>query len=139
MIFNCTITYSQTESSFYEPIYGNYKFDTDLNDFGIMKERKFRKTNKLQSILKLKESKSLKSIYPILDEFGYSFMDFFIFKSTWDLKYHIETTFNKEEELSFELDNKRYLDDINNTERFIKDWEYENDMEFGRRVIKKIN
>ena len=32
----------------------------------------------------------------MLDEYGYSFKDFFIFKSTWDYEYSIETstTFN---------------------------------------------
>jgi hypothetical protein len=83
--------YSTTEVSFYNPIYGNYKFDTELTDFGIVKERKMRKVNKLGSVLKLAEVKDTNSIYPMIDEFGYTFNDFFIFKSTWDLNYHIET------------------------------------------------
>ena len=59
--------YSSIQTSFYNPLYGNYKFDTSLTDFGIVKERKMS------------------------DEFGYSFSDFFIFKSSWDLNYHLET------------------------------------------------
>jgi hypothetical protein len=41
-------------------------------------------------ILKLRNSEDLKSIYPMLDEFGYLSVDSFIFKSTWDYEYHIE-------------------------------------------------
>ena len=135
MSFEVNIVYSKSESSFYEPIYGNYKFDTDLNEFGIMKERKFRKTNRLQSVLKLREVKDSKSIYPMLDEYGYSFMDFFIFKSTWDLQYHIETFTAKIDELSTN-ENKRFFDDSQSLDRIIKDWEVETEIQFGRRIIK---
>jgi hypothetical protein len=135
MSFEFNIVYSKSESSFYEPIYGNYKFDTDLNEFGIMKERKFRKTNRLQSVLKLREVKDSKSIYPMLDEYGYSFMDFFIFKSTWDLQYHIETFVSKIDELSTN-ESKRFFDDTQSLDRIIKDWEFETEIQFGRRIIK---
>lgn len=91
MSFFSQTTYSKIETSFYEPIYGNYKFDTELTTFGIVRERKFRKVNRLGSILKLKEQKNINSVYPMMDEFGYSFADFFIFRSTWDLGYHFET------------------------------------------------
>ena len=56
-----------------------------------MKERKFRKVNRKGTLLKLKDQKDFKSIYPMLDEFGLSFNDFYIFSGTWDLNYHIET------------------------------------------------
>ena len=135
MSFEFNIVYSKSESSFYEPIYGNYKFDTDLNEFGIMKERKFRKTNRLQSVLKLREVKDSKSLYPMLDEYGYSFMDFFIFKSTWDLQYHIETFVSKIDELSTN-ESKRFFDDTQSLDRIIKDWEFETEIQFGRRIIK---
>ncbi len=70
---------------------GNYKFDISLTDFGLIKERKVRKINRKGSVLKLKEEKDIKSIYPMVDEFGYAIKDFFIFSSTWDYRYHIET------------------------------------------------
>lgn len=70
---------------------GNYQFDTSLTDFGIMKERKFRKINRKGSILKLRDESDIKSIYPMLLEFGLSFDDFFIFSGTWDINYHIES------------------------------------------------
>ena len=73
---------------------GNYKFDVSLTDFGIMKERKLRKVNENGSILKLNELTDYKSMYPMLDEFGYTYEDFFIFRSTWDLKYHTKTVQN---------------------------------------------
>jgi len=73
---------------------GNYKFDVSLTDFGIMKERKLRKVNENGSILKLNELTDYKSMYPMLDEFGYTYEDFFIFRSTWDLQYHTQTVQN---------------------------------------------
>lgn len=70
---------------------GNYKFDTSLTNFGMMMERKLRKCNRKGSILKLKDQDDLQSIYPMLDEFGYTISNFFIFKSTWDYEYHVQT------------------------------------------------
>lgn len=69
---------------------GNYRFDTSLSEFGIIKERKISKINRKGSILKLNDKKDIKSIYPMIDEFGYSVKDFFIFSSTWDYRYHVE-------------------------------------------------
>lgn len=71
---------------------GNYKFDTSLTDFGLMKERKIRKINRKGSVLRLANENDEKSIYPMLDEFGYSVYDFFIFSSSWDLRYYLETS-----------------------------------------------
>lgn len=85
---------------------GNYIFDTTLTSFGIAKERKIRKINRKGSILKLKNDENYKSIYPMLDEFGYSVYDFFIFSSTWDLKYYLE--FDQHNN-----DNKDYLKKLN--------------------------
>jgi len=69
---------------------GNYKFDTDLSLFGVMKQRVISKVNRKENILKLRNNDSFDSIYPMLDEFGYMVCDFFIFKSTWDFEYHFE-------------------------------------------------
>lgn len=71
-------------------IFGNYKFDTDLTNFGTMKERILSKINRKSNILKLRFNPDIKSIYPMIDEFGYTFSDYFIFKSTWDYEYFIE-------------------------------------------------
>ena len=62
-----------------------------LTDFGIIRERKISKINRKGSILKLREEEDIKSIYPMVDEFGYGVKDFFVFASTWDYKYHVET------------------------------------------------
>ena len=48
------------------------------------------KVNRNGNVLKLANSPNNKSIYPMLDEFGYNVQDFFIFKSTWDYEYHYE-------------------------------------------------
>jgi hypothetical protein len=73
---------------------GNYKFDTTLTDFGLIKERKVRKVNHNGSVLKLNNVKDEKSIYPMVQEFGYTTINTFIFKSTWDLGYHHITSNN---------------------------------------------
>ena len=69
---------------------GNWVFDDSLSDFGIYKERKIKKVNRNGSILKLSNDEEVKSIYPMLDEFGVSTDDQFIFKSTWDFEYYVE-------------------------------------------------
>ena len=102
---NNIYNYMYRQSGYYSPIfndmelfkspgltqgYGNYKFDTSLTYFGTIKERVVSKVNRYKNILKLKNNANIKSIYPMLDEYGYHTTDFFIFKSTWDLEYHIE-------------------------------------------------
>lgn len=74
---------------------GNYIFDTSLTNFGICIEHKIKKVNRSGSILKLKDSTTEKSIYPMINEFGYTYKNFMIFKSTWDNEYHTETVDNK--------------------------------------------
>lgn len=82
---------------------GNYKFDTSLTNFGIIKERKIRKINRLESVLKLSNDQDYKSIYPMLDEFGLTYDDSFIFTSTWDLNYHTESFKPKSGKIIIEL------------------------------------
>ena len=94
-------------NGFYEPIClsvdlfakgltnsSNSIFDTNLSDFGMVKQLILSKVNRNGSILKLKNSSNLKSMYPQLDEFGYTTQDIFIFKSSWDLEYFIECSQN---------------------------------------------
>lgn len=91
---------------------GNYKFDTYLTYFGIQKEKIFRKVNRKESLLKLKDMIGAKSIYPMLDEFGYSFGDFSIFKSSWDFEYHVEiNSINKNDKV---VETKEKVDRIDN-------------------------
>ena len=122
-VFFSQSNYSKSESSYYKPVYGNYSFDTDLTDFGVIKERKFRKINRIQSVLKLKDDKDSKSIYPMLDEFGYSVTDFFIFKSTWDYEYHLETFESTNPSYTYDLSNLKFHNkNRNNYERVLIDW-----------------
>lgn len=69
---------------------GNYKFDTTLTEFGIIKEEIISKVNRGDNILKLRDKLNIKSIYPMIDEFGYTIADIFMFKSTWDYEHLLE-------------------------------------------------
>jgi len=88
----------------------NYKFDTDLTYFGVIKQRIVSKVNRKNSLLKLSNQANLKSIYPMIDEFGYHIVDFFMFKSTWDLEYHYETQEYEPEVQLSQLETRR--DDV---------------------------
>ena len=81
----------------------NYKFNTELTEFGNMLEKKVSKINRKGSVLKLKDKSDIRSIYPMLDEFGYTFTDFFVFKGTFDFNYHLET-YGSESEVEGLLD-----------------------------------
>ena len=109
MSFYSQTSYIKSESSFYRPIYGNYKFDTDLTNFGLMRERRVRKIGRSGSVLKLNKN----SIYPMLDEFGYTFMDFFIFRSTWDMKYHFESVSSKDNKLGYLIEDNEIMNASN--------------------------
>ena len=47
------------------------------------------------NLLKLKTVEGTKSVYPMLDEFGLTYLDHFIFKSSWDTSYHLECGFSR--------------------------------------------
>ena len=135
MSFYCKTSYSKAESSFYDTIYGNSKFDTDLTKFGMMLERKVRKVNRKGSVLKLRSSNDANSIYPMLDEFGYTFMDFFIFRSTWDQGYHFETVIPEPRETPKAIDFDLELD---NTDRILKRFAKES-FSIGRSYVQTRN
>lgn len=132
MSFYSQTSYAKAESSFYKPLYGNYKFDTDLTDFGMMLERRVRKVNRTGSVLKLQTN----SIYPMLDEFGYTFLDFFIFRSTWDQGYHFETTIPEEKTVK-DIRSKR-VKEVDTVDRVIKNFEREN-FTIGRSYVQNRN
>jgi hypothetical protein len=56
----------------------------------MMRERIMSKVNRADNVLKLRRSTDLLSVYPMLDEFGYTTAPFFIFKSTWDKEFYRE-------------------------------------------------
>ena len=136
VVFFSQTSYKTNDTSFNNPTYGNYKFDTDLTSFAVMRERKFRKVNRIQSLLKLKENKDLKSIYPMIDEFGYSISDFFIFKSTWDYEYSVETTpptFERPKDMTpYFTKEKFYTKHLFNADKVIREWEESLDFTVGR-------
>jgi hypothetical protein len=72
----------------------NYRFEDDYTNFGKIDELVYSKVNEEGSVLKLKDVKGDSSVYPMVDEFGYSVTDRFIFKSTWDSDFFIKTNKN---------------------------------------------
>jgi PKD repeat protein len=69
----------------------NYNFDLSLTNFGIIEENILSKVNSTENLLKLQNVENDKSIYPLLDEFGYTYSNRFIFKSGWDNDFFIES------------------------------------------------
>jgi hypothetical protein len=71
--------------------YKNTVFDNNLKNFGVNSEVIISKINEDESPLKITDTNMDKSIFPMIDEFGYSYEDIFIFKSTWDIDYYTRT------------------------------------------------
>ena len=69
----------------------NLKFDETLGNFGMISELMVSKVNETGSMLKLQNVKTENSIYPMVDEYGYTNVSKFIFKSTWDNEYFTKT------------------------------------------------
>lgn len=67
----------------------NYKFDTNLTNFGKIDETIYSKVNEDRNFLNNMLEDYL--IYPRIDEYGYGYSDRFIFKSSWDKNYFIRT------------------------------------------------
>ena len=87
-----TYTYNQIVYTYDKSIYmdSNLKFDTGLNDFGMIDEFIFSKVNENKSILKINPDKDT-SMYPMIDEYGYTYSNRFVFKSPWDKEFFIRT------------------------------------------------
>jgi hypothetical protein len=98
----------------------------------MMLERRVRKVNRKGSVLKLQTN----SIYPMLDEFGYTFLDFFIFRSTWDQSYHFETIVP--EEKTFKETKSIHVQETDNVDRVLKRFEKEN-FTIGRSYVQTRN
>lgn len=83
----------------YSPVFYNvemfsldrFKFDTQITNFAKSKEWIISKVNRNGSNLKLRNNTNYKSIYPMLDEFGFTWKDLFLFKSTWDNEFYVES------------------------------------------------
>jgi len=69
----------------------NVIFDDKLYKFGEIDNLIYSKVNENTNMLKLKDTKEDKSIYPMIDEYGYNFDKKFIFKSNWDNNYYQKT------------------------------------------------
>ena len=89
---NIKITYTidsiPTGTTFFASYERNYKFNTELTKFGQIEELLYSKVNHVDNVLKIKQTEEDLSIYPMVDEYGYTYSSRFIFKSTWDQDYY---------------------------------------------------
>ena len=94
-LFQPSYIYQSVDSGYTENKYNyfdsNYKFEYSYARFGLVDEMTFSKVNPTTNPLKLKKSSYDKSIYPMIDEFGYQFNSRFIFSSSWDLTFYVKT------------------------------------------------
>jgi hypothetical protein len=88
-IFNPTYFYATGDT--YDSVVGNYVFGDELNQFGTIEEMMYSKVNEYDNFLKLKNSYTERSYYPMVDEIGLSQTDRFIFLSSWDKNFYIKT------------------------------------------------
>lgn len=88
-MFNPTYFYATGDT--YGSIVGNYVFGDELNQFGTIEEIMYSKVNEYDNFLKLKNSYTERSYYPMVDEIGLSQTDRFIFLSSWDKNFYIKT------------------------------------------------
>ena len=87
----------------------NYKFNTELSNFGTIEELVFSKVNPTTNPLKLKNTDQDKSIYPMVDEYGFDYRSRFIFNSNWDKDFY---TLTKAEQ---NIDKTNFMNSVNNT------------------------
>lgn len=84
-------TYYWNSSGSIGSISGNYIFNDDLDDFATIEEMMYSKVNEYDNYLKLKNSESERSYFPMVDEIGLSQTSRFIFLSSWDKEFYIKT------------------------------------------------
>jgi len=86
-----TINSIETGLTYVSSTEANTIFDTSLYEFGEVSELMYSKVNETENILKIQNTEEDRSIYPMIDEFGYSYDKRFIFKSSWDSDYYTRT------------------------------------------------
>ena len=86
-----TVNDIETGKTYFVNLERNYTFDTTLENFGMIDELQYSKVNEKEIILKIKNQEEDRSIYPMVDEFGYSYDKRFIFKSSWDSDFYLRT------------------------------------------------
>jgi hypothetical protein len=84
-------TYYWQSGNTYNSIVGNYIFGDDLGQFATIEEMMYSKVNELNNYLKLKNSDTERSYFPMVDEIGLSQTSRFIFLSSWDRNFYIKT------------------------------------------------
>jgi hypothetical protein len=84
-------TYYWVSGETFNSIQGNYVFGDYLTQFGMIEEILYSKVNEYNNYLKLKNTDTERSYYPMVDEIGLSQTNRFIFLSPWDRNFFIKT------------------------------------------------
>ena len=84
-------SYYWKEGDVIKSIVGNYIFNDELDQFGITEEIMYSKVNEFNNFLKLRNSDTERSYFPMVDEIGLSQTSRFIFLSSWDKNFYIKT------------------------------------------------
>ena len=72
----------------------NYRFDTSIDEFGIIHGQQYSKVNEDGVVLKIRNNEEDTSIYPMIDEFGLQSGARFVFQGNFDSGYYTRTTKN---------------------------------------------
>jgi len=92
--------YYWNDDETYKSVGGNYVFADNLEQFATINELMYSKVNDEINVMKLKNTDTDRSVYPMVDEIGLSQTDRFIFLSSWDSNFFLktlnETTFLEE-------------------------------------------
>jgi hypothetical protein len=89
---NYTNPLSTGNYKFYDPRNSGTLSTTTIQTFGFISELIFSKVNLAGSILKLNDpSSNYHSVFPMVDECGYSYIPKYIFQSNWDIEFYLES------------------------------------------------
>lgn len=78
--------------------YKNTEFNTNNNDFGLIKNLYYHKVNQesASTVLELSNNSAYLSLYPLINEIGTDYDDFYTFKSNWD-SFYFKKNINKKD------------------------------------------
>ena len=81
--------------------YSNSEFNVKNEDFGIIKNMFYHKVNEEHAggLLEFSTISAFESVYPLINEIGTNYKDFYVFNSSWDPNYFVRNS----DKLNFDL------------------------------------